>query len=128
MPRPRKWRKVCCLPESDTFGPLNEDRKDREIIIMSVEEYETIRLIDLEGLTQEECAKNMNVARTTVQRIYNDARKKNAQSLVNGAIIKIEGGDYKVCEKGTAEKGCGMCRKKNMRKKDDDCENSNTGE
>jgi predicted DNA-binding protein (UPF0251 family) len=124
MSRPRKWRKVCCLPESDMFGPLNEDREGREIIIMSVEEYEAIRLIDLEGLTQEECGKNMNVARTTVQRIYNNARKKNARSLVNGAIIKIEGGDYKVCEKGTNEKECMMCN--NMRKKVDDCEDSNT--
>ena len=65
---------------------------------MTVEEYETIRLIDLEGLTQEECAESMNVAQTTVQRIYNDARRKLAHSLVNGAVLKIEGGNYKLCD------------------------------
>ena len=66
MPRPRKWRKVCCLPDSDRFGPLNAS-VNTDHIIMTVEEYEAIRLIDLEGFTQEECAGQMNIARTTVQ-------------------------------------------------------------
>ncbi len=65
---------------------------------MTIDEYETIRLIDLEGFTQEESAKQMNVARTTVQRIYNDARRKLAESLVFGKMLKIEGGDYKLCD------------------------------
>lgn len=111
MPRPRKWRKVCCLPESDLFGPLNAPKLNSEIIIMTVEEYETIRLIDLEGMMQEECAERMNVARTTVQRIYNDARKKLAKSLVNGNILKIEGGDYKLCDENEQVYGCGRCRR-----------------
>jgi len=65
---------------------------------MTVDEYEAIRLIDLEGLTQEECAKQMNVARTTVQGIYAEARKKLARSLVDGKILLIEGGEYRLCE------------------------------
>lgn len=111
MPRPRKWRKVCCLPESNLFGPLNAPNLNSEIIIMTVEEYETLRLIDLEGMMQEECAEKMNVARTTVQRIYNDARKKLAESLVNGNILKIEGGDYKLCDESEPMHGCGRCRR-----------------
>ncbi len=111
MPRPRKWRKVCCLPESNLFGPLNSPNLESEITIMTVEEYETIRLIDLEGLMQEECADRMNVARTTVQRIYNDARKKLAEALVNGNVLKIEGGDYKLCEESKKLYGCGRCRR-----------------
>lgn len=55
-----------------------------ERIIMAVDEYETIRLIDLAGYTQEECAAQMGIARTTVQGIYNDARRKLADALVNG--------------------------------------------
>lgn len=98
MPRPRKCRRVCCLPQSDRFGPLNSPSMQDQTVTMTVEEYESIRLMDLEGLTQEECAETMNVARTTVQRIYTDARRKLAQSLVQGFILKIEGGDYQLCE------------------------------
>lgn len=53
MPRPRKWRRVCCLPESRRFGPL--DLCAGETVTMAVDEYETIRLIDLDGLTQVHC-------------------------------------------------------------------------
>jgi len=97
MPRPRKRRKVCCLPENNRFGPLDSPANTESFVNMTVDEYETIRLIDLEGYTQEECAKQMNIARTTVQGIYNEARKKVAQSLVNGKVLMIEGGDYQLC-------------------------------
>ncbi len=97
MPRPRKWRKVCCLPDSSRFGPLDSHTKGNMFVTMTVDEYETIRLIDLEGLSQEECASQMNVARTTVQGIYSDARSKLAESLVKGKVLRIEGGDYELC-------------------------------
>ena len=64
MPRPVKWRKVCCMPESNQFGPLDMEAESRGSIKMTIDEYETIRLIDLEQFTQEECAAHMNVART----------------------------------------------------------------
>lgn len=105
MPRPMKWRKVCCLPESNKFGPIDSALNDREHVNMTVDEYETIRLIDLEGFTQEECAKQMNIARTTVQGIYIEARRKLAESLVNGKVLIIEGGEYRLCN-GLGN-GCG---------------------
>ena len=111
MPRPRKWRRVCCLPERDRFGPLNASTNQEHFVTMAVDEYETIRLIDLEGFTQEECAKQMNIARTTVQGIYNDARKKLAESLVNGKVLRIEGGDYQLCDGLEKSCGCGGCRR-----------------
>lgn len=79
---------------------------------MHVDEYETLRLIDMEGLTQEECADRMHVARTTVQRIYNEARKKVAEAIVKGQILCIEGGNYELCSDGEPQsKGCGRCRR-----------------
>ena len=48
MPRPRKWRKVCCLPDTDKFGPIDENVHNDKVIYLTVDEYETMRLIDLE--------------------------------------------------------------------------------
>ena len=115
MPRPRKWRKVCCLPDVNRFGPLDSPVDKEYFVIMSVDEYETIRLIDLEGLTQEECSSQMNVARTTVQGIYQEARKKLAESLVNGKVLRIEGGDFKLCDGEEDFHRC--CHKKRCEKK-----------
>lgn len=111
MPRPRKCRKVCFMPERNSFGPLNVTNINEEVIFMTVDEYETIRLIDLEEMTQEECAEKMDVARTTIQRIYNDARKKIAKSLVEGSLLKIQGGDYKICDKSELLCSCKKCCK-----------------
>ena len=116
MPRPKKWRKVCCLPESNQFGPLDPKSTQDFCVYMTVEEYESIRLIDLEGLTQEACADQMNIARTTVQRIYTDARRKIAESLVGGKILRIEGGDYQLCEgPGNSCQGGHGCVKRHCR-------------
>lgn len=104
-----KWRRVCCLPESNSFGPLGVAADSENFVKMTVDEYETIRLIDLEDLTQEECAEQMNIARTTVQGIYNSARKKLAQSLVKGKVLFIEGGEYRLCDgrgMGCGHRGC----------------------
>ena len=114
LPRPRKWRKVCCLPNTNRFGPLNGCVSPDDVIQMTVDEYETIRLIDLEGMNQEDCASQMNVARTTVQGIYNEARRKLALSLVEGRVLFIEGGDYHLCD---GQSNCcrqGGCQKERM--------------
>ncbi len=109
MARPRKWRKVCCLPDSSRFGPLDYPVDAGSAVNMTIDEYETIRLIDLEGFTQEECANQMNISRTTVQGIYIDARRKLAESLVNGKVLWIEGGEYQLCDdrgSGCGKRGC----------------------
>ena len=80
---------------------------------MTIDEYEVIRLIDLEGLNQEDCSEQMGVARTTVQGIYANARKKIADSLVNGKILLIEGGEYKLCEGKGNGCGKGCCHGRN---------------
>lgn len=95
MPRPKKCRRVCALPQCSSFGPL--DGGHPEPVGMALEEYETIRLIDLLGCTQEECARQMGVARSTVQQVYDQARRKLALSLVEGRRLTIAGGDYMLC-------------------------------
>lgn len=110
MPRPRKCRKVCRLPENQEFIP-GKLCKDGGCIIMTVDEYETLRLIDKEGFSQEECGKYMRIARTTVQQIYNNARKKIACALVDGKVLKIEGGDYSLCDGAETVCKCGGCEK-----------------
>jgi len=115
MARPRKWRNVCSLPKNNRFGPLGGVTDIEDHITMTVDEYETIRLIDLEGFTQEECAKQMNVARSTVQGIYVEARRKLAESLVNGKPLLIEGGEYRLCDGDGQDcgRGCGRRRRGN---------------
>ena len=110
MPRPRKFRKVCRLPKTAEFAPVHGYDRDN-VVVMTVDEYETIRLIDREGFSQEECGQYMHIARTTVQQIYNTARKKIACALVEGSALKIEGGYYRLCDGMEQFCGCGDCQK-----------------
>ncbi|MDO5520833.1 MAG: NifB/NifX family molybdenum-iron cluster-binding protein [bacterium] len=102
MPRPSKIRRICTEPSYDNFGPIEKSCTGQPKITMTVDEYESIRLIDLEGISQEECAKRMNVARTTAQAIYNSARVKLAECLVNGFELQIAGGNYEICDGNAA--------------------------
>ena len=104
MSRPAKPRNVCELPEYSVFGPKGKRARELEKIIMTIDELETIRLIDYQGMTQEQASEQMNVARTTIQRIYVSARKKISESLIDGKILVFEGGDYVLCEDDC--KGC----------------------
>lgn len=111
MPRPRKCRKVCSLPKINEFAPSFKEENISDIVTMTVDEYETIRLIDYQNFSQEECSEYMKIARTTVQQIYNNARKKMAKAIVEGHTLKIEGGDYSLCDGQESYCGCGGCRK-----------------
>lgn len=102
MPRPRKCRKVCHFPQNLSLVPTG-DVVEREAVILTVDEYETIRLIDHMGLSQEQCGHCMKVARTTVQQVYATARKKLAQVLVEGRPMRIEGGEYELCRGEAAD-------------------------
>ena len=109
MARPYKARRICSVPAIDTFGPLNQEMDSA--VELTLEEYETIRLIDWLDCTQEQCADQMGVARTTVQAVYNSARKKLADCLVNGKRLEIRGGNYQLCPDG------GNCCGKNCEKR-----------
>lgn len=117
MARPIKRRRVCKLPKNNKFGPLGNCQGD-SVVHLSVDEYETIRLIDLESLTQEQCSLQMNIARTTVQGIYSSARSKIADALVNGKKLKIDGGHYKICPGRGPKCKLGSCKNKNKEVRD----------
>ncbi len=108
MPRPQKKRYVCRMPANEIFMPAGTATD--EIVLLTVDEYETIRLIDLEGYTQEAAAEQMHIARTTVQGIYDSARQKVADVLVNGKRLRISGGDVLLCKHYGKHCGTG-CRK-----------------
>lgn len=79
----------------------------KEAVILNLDELECIRLLDLEGMTQEQCANQMQVARPTVTAIYEEARRKLAEVLVRGKALEIQGGSVRVCEQGSH--CCGRC-------------------
>ncbi len=108
MPRPFRCRRIERLPVYRSFSP--DDIAAAESVRMTVDEYEALRLLDSEGLTQEACAARMNIARTTVTSIYDSARRKVADALVNGKRLLITGGHFEyepvrlgqeIIEKGT---------------------------
>ena len=94
MPRPRKCRRVCLEPGICYFKPRGVPLTSLENISLSVDEFEALRLGDLEGLEQTTAAESMGISQPTFHRTIELARKKVADALVNGKAIRIEGGDY----------------------------------
>ena len=88
-------REVSALPRNEAFFPIEHGEEIPEVII-TVDEFQTIRLVDYEGFSQEECGSYMNVSRATAQRIHRSARRKMAVALVEGRPLRIEGGEYKI--------------------------------
>lgn len=93
MPRKKCKRIVDFIPKVSGFKPFG-DEKTNCAIELHFEEYETLRLLDYLGLSQEEAAEKMSVSRPTVTRIYEQARKKIAIGFVEGRSIEIKGGNY----------------------------------
>ena len=130
MPRPKKCRRICALPRCGRFGPL--DGAAEGSVALALEELEAIRLLDLLGCTQEECAGQMGVARSTVQQVYDAARRKLALALVEGRELVVAGGCYELCPHaaGCAGRdcarrdcprgrcGCGTCQRPTQNKED----------
>lgn len=95
MSRPQKCRRICSKPVASAFAPTNTAATEE--IVLGYDEYETLRLIDREGYSHVDCAEKMDVARTTVTRMYASAREKVAEALTCGKRLVIRGGDVAVC-------------------------------
>ncbi len=98
MPRPRRRRRIRRWPDITFFRPEGVKESYLEESILTVDEFEAVRLKDLEGLDQEEAAKKMNISQPTFHRLITSARKKIADAIVKGKAIKIEGGAFKMVE------------------------------
>ena len=123
MPRPYKYRRICKAPRCRDFCSDSENGIE-QTLELTLEEFEAIRLIDYEGMTQEECASQMLVARTTVQRIYNSARRKLSAFLIEGGNLKISGGNYEIC--GNLEcRGQKHCCRCSCRNQNGECDATN---
>jgi len=96
MGRRQLWRKVSFIPPITYFKPAGIPLAGLDEVKLLVEEAEAIRLKDIEGLEQEECAQKMNISRTTFSRILDSARQKIADALLNGKAIRIEGGNFEM--------------------------------
>ena len=96
MGRTPKWRRVAFIPEITYFKPVGVSLRALDKVRLSVEEAEAIRLKDLEGLEQEECAQRMSISRPTFHRVLESARGKVADALLNGKAIRIEGGNFEM--------------------------------
>jgi predicted DNA-binding protein (UPF0251 family) len=108
MPRPKRCRRIGSSPGSSYFKPRSIPLSVLEETVMSVDEFEAIRLADLEGLYQELAAEKMSVSRQTFGRIIESARQKVAEALVRGKALKIEGGAIEVASGKTFS--CCDCR------------------
>lgn len=96
IPRPRHFRRIGCLPQSNYFKPSGIPLAVLQHVNLSFDEIEAVRLADLEGLYQQQAAQKMNVSRQTFGRIIESAHKKTADALVNGKAMSIEGGPIEI--------------------------------
>ncbi|MBN1468195.1 MAG: DUF134 domain-containing protein [Fusobacteriaceae bacterium] len=106
MPRPVKCRIITEMPNHLAFKPVGFPMDKLKRIILTLDEYEALRLADFEELYQEDAAEKMNVSRQTFGNIVKSARKKVSEAIITGKAIIIEGGDVTILNKP-----CSRCKK-----------------
>lgn len=92
MPRPFCSRRIAGRPAAPVFKPIGIPLRDLEVVLLTLDEFEAIRLADLDGCYQELAAAQMQVSRPTFSRILEAAHRKLADALVHGKALRIEGG------------------------------------
>ena len=96
MPRPPCCRRVSGKPAAAIFKPAGIPARMLAEVVMTLDEFEAIRLADLEGLYQDQASERMRVSRPTFGRIVEIARRKVAEAIILGKALKIEGGPVQV--------------------------------
>ena len=97
--RPKKTRWIKCVPKERCFKPLCKPLNKLEVVSLTLDEFESVRLACLEGMKQIDAAKKMKISRPTFSRIETSAHKKIADALVNIKAIRIEGGCCEIIKK-----------------------------
>ncbi|MCP3943454.1 MAG: DUF134 domain-containing protein [Desulfobacteraceae bacterium] len=110
MPRPKRPRNILSRPIANEFRPVGIDSKEE--IILSLEEFEVIRLIDYEEMDQSQAAEVMNISRQTVGRVLKVGRYKLSKSIVEAFRLKVSGGCYKIHGNGYGPRSHGNRRGK----------------
>ena len=95
MVRPRICRRIRFRPGVTYFKPAGVRMIDLDEVVLTLEEYEAIRLIDLEEIEQKKAGDLMKISQPTLSRLLKSARKKLSGAIINGKAIKVEGGSYK---------------------------------
>ena len=98
MPRPRRIRRIFFQPDATYFKPVGIPISNLKETVLSFDELESIRLIDYEEMEQDKAAKKMKISQPTLSRLLKTARKKLAESIINGQAIKIQGGNFKMVQ------------------------------
>ena len=98
MPRPRRCRRVWFEPDITYFKPSGIAKSELDESILRIDEFEAVRLKDMEGMDQGDAARKMDISQPTFHRLLLNARKKIADAIVNGKAIRIEGGNYRTEE------------------------------
>ncbi|MFO7880508.1 MAG: DUF134 domain-containing protein [Bacteroidota bacterium] len=136
MPRRKRMRRISQLPGHHGFRAVRGRQnagKEQSPVILHLEEYEAIKLMDYELMNQTDAAGYMDVSRPTLTRIYESARRKMAMALVEGLSLRISGGEYELSEmwhkclacgsqfSASANKSCPWCgaRETELIKKED---------
>ena len=96
MPRPRKRRRVRAEPGHSYFKPQGVPLARLKETVLTIEEYEALRLSDFQQLSQTAASKKMGISQPTFHRLLNSARKKTSDAIINGKAIRIAGGHYEL--------------------------------
>ena len=107
MSRPKNNRLVYEPPLFSEFKPVGVAAKSLQQNRLAIDEYEAVRLADYQGFSHEEAAEEMRISRSTFSRLVDTARKKIADSIVNGKVLIIEGGSIHFRNNIIRCMGCG---------------------
>lgn len=108
MPRPRMCRKILGEPAVRCFKPDTKDKEQVNDVKISLDEFEAVRLRDYQQIHQRKAALMMGISQPTFHRIITSSRQKIALALVEGKIIRIEGGNYMTRGKMYKCRACGF--------------------